>query len=102
MVPRGLITTGAVSTATTATARQRRIQSKQGRVQAPLVEAKEAVRTNASRLHAADGVGVGIVDASQEWNDIESKSSSSRDLLVSASKSLVSYTPEYEYIVADE
>ena len=90
MVPRGLISTGAVSTATAATTRQRRAPTKQGRVQAPLVETKDAARANASCLHAAD-VGVGVLDASQ-GSYRESNNRSSRDLLVSSSKCLISYT----------
>jgi hypothetical protein len=80
MVPRGLMTT-------IATARQRRAPPiKQGRVQAPLEEVKDAVRTNTSCLHAADVASPGNFR----------ESSSSRDLLVSSSKCFISNTIQFE------
>jgi hypothetical protein len=92
MVPRGLITAATVSTAATATTRQRRAVTKQGRVKAPLVKAKDVVRNKTSCLHAAN-VDVGVVDASQ-GNYKNSNNRSSRDLLVSSSKYIASYVIE--------
>jgi hypothetical protein len=86
MVPRGLITAATLSTATTATTRQRRAVNKQGRAQAPRVEAEDVARTKTSCLHAAD-VGVGVADASQ-GNYKNSNTRSSRDVLVASSKYL--------------
>ncbi len=54
------------------------------------MEAEDVARTKTSCLHAAD---VGVVDASQ-GNYRESNNRSSRDLLVSSSKCLVSYIIE--------